>query len=118
MSFAEHIGDWLSSFVFLRPTVSVARGLGLPIPLPLIPLIFAWLILRGVEFYLETEDPRAASFLGRSIVYLSIILRYALVVFLAGFAVLWLDPMLLRAAAQPAPAPTLWLLFPAVFFCK
>jgi hypothetical protein len=111
MSSAEDFGRWLTSFEGLRQIVLVGRAIDLPIPLPLISLIVAWLVLRSVEFYFETEDPRAASFLGRAIVYLSFILRYALVVFLAGFAVLWLDPKLLQAPAQSAPAPTLWLLF-------
>jgi len=116
MSSAEDFGRWLTSFEVLRQIVSVGRAFHLPIPLPLIPLIVAWLILRSVEFYLETEDPRAASFLGRSIVYLSFILRYALIVFLAGFAVLWLDPKLPQTPVQlaPAPAPTLWLLAAAL----
>jgi hypothetical protein len=88
-SFAAGVID---SSWFLRQIALCVDKLQLPIPLPLVTLIFAWGVLRVfeliVDLVVEKGNPRSESFLWRYLVHVSIILRYALVVFLVCFAVL------------------------------
>jgi hypothetical protein len=100
---AQDYGGALMSSEFLRPVAYVVGELQLPNPLPLMSLIVVWLFLRGVELIFENEDPRVARFYRRYIVYGSVILRCVLVVLLVGFAVLWLDPTLVKTSVRSAP---------------
>jgi hypothetical protein len=100
------IGGWLLSFQFLSSVADLLRKLQLPILLPLVALTFVWLIFRGGELYvrfLQRGDPRREYFPLRFLVHIFVILRYAVVVFIAGFAVLLFDEKLLRTPLPPPP---------------
>jgi hypothetical protein len=71
-----------------------------------------WLILRAIQLFFETDDPRAAYLLNRFVVHISVILRYAVLVFIAGSAVLSFD--LAMAAQAPSWRVTFLVLFAVV----
>jgi hypothetical protein len=120
MSLAEDTArNFIDSYGFLQQIARAVDQLQLPIPLPLVALILAWGILRVfeliVDLAVEQDDPRNETFLFRWLVHVSIILRYALVVFLACFAVLWLimippAPRLIFGLMLLAAAVVIWFL--------
>jgi hypothetical protein len=120
MSRAEDwAGNFIDSHVLLSRIADVVDRLRLPIPLPLVGLIAGWGILRVfeliVDLAVEQDDPRNETFLLRWLVHVSIILRYALIVFIACFAVLWLimippAPRLIFGLMLLAAAVVIWFL--------
>jgi len=117
MDSAEAFGSRLiDSHEFLRAIAHYLDNiLHLPIPLPMIMLIFIWAGLRLFEWFIEIQrgqdDPRKEKFGQRYAVHISIILRYAIVAFLVCFAVRELE---LTKAPPPPLLATLGLLFGAL----
>jgi hypothetical protein len=112
MTRAENIaGRFIDNYGFLHQAAVVIDEARLPIPLPLIILIFAWGVLRVLELIVdlgvEKDNPRNELFAVRYWVHISIILRYALIVFLVCFAALWF----FDTKRDPGPPPGLSIVF-------
>jgi hypothetical protein len=99
---AVEFGEKILSPEIIGPLIAdLLNVLRVPILPPLMSLTVAWFCLRVVQLLLERDNPRDAFFLIRFVVHISVILRYAVLAFLAGFAVLLFDKRLVQTPGAP-----------------